>query len=108
MESTLNDVDLDCDHDGIFYTWQNNCMQFVRKHSKAWKIFFGVVIILAIGCYIAYALYYSIEDNIAIIVFSGLGILFGIGILIKPVIVKRVKQTSFTESQNKYKNYAKR
>ena len=106
MESTPDNRD--CDHDGKFYTWQNSCNQFMRKHSKTWKTFLGIVIILSVGCYIAYALYYSVEDNIPIIVFSGLAILFGVGLLLKPVLVKKFTQISLTESQRKYKHYTKR
>ena len=104
MELSQSDDDVQYQN-GNLYKLQHRCFTFFRKHSKIWKIFIGIILTLAIGAYIAYALYYSIEDNIAIIIFSGLAVLFGAGYLLKPVVTRTIEKISLSESQRKYKRY---
>ena len=104
MELSVTDDDVQ-DQNGNLYKLQYRCFTFVKKYSKIWKIFIGIIVTLAIGAYISYALYYSIEDNIPIIVFSGLAVLFGVGYLLKPVFTRIFEKLRFSESQRKYKRY---
>ena len=107
MELSPTDDDVQ-DQNGNLYKMQYRCFTFIKKHSKIWKIFIGITVTLAIGAYISYALYYSIEDNIAIIVFSGLAVLFGAGYLLKTVFTRTFEKLRFSESQKKYKRYVTR
>lgn len=106
MDNSLNE----CGDDQAerTYRWQRNCSQFLKKYSHVIALSMRIIFILAVGAYISYALYYNVEDNISLIVFSAFAILFGTGILLKPVVTRNLKTVTLTESQKKCKQCATR
>ena len=64
--------------------------------------------ILAVGAYLAYALYYDIESNVALIVFAGFAIILGLYMLCQEWAKKNLRSCLPSESHKKTVLYIRR
>ncbi len=79
----------------------------ITRNARKIRIVAGSVFLLAFGSYVAYALYYSVEKNIALLVLCGLTVLLCVAYLLRPTLSRRLR-LNLTEPQRRTKRRGKR
>ncbi len=84
-----------------FQNGLENIQKWLQRNVNIFHNISIIVGILAVGAYLAYALYYDIESNIALIVFAGFTIILALYVLCQGWVKKKLRSCLPNESHQK-------